>query len=138
MAGANGVILVTTKKGKSGQLSFEYNGYVGFQNPTTIVDMVNAYDYVRLRNIADRNADQGAPFLDDVVEGFRKSVEGTADADYDKYPNTNAMDAIRNKNNRVNQPQRRVFGRHRPHYLLHRTGLPRTGRDVVIDPKKTI
>ena len=36
--------------------------------------------------------------MDDVVEGFRKSVEGTADADYDKYPNTNAMDAIRNKN----------------------------------------
>ena len=98
MAGANGVILVTTKKGKSGQVSLEYNGYIGFQNPTTIVDMVNAYDYVRLRNIADITAGQAAPFSDEMLEGFRKSVGGAPDADYDKYPNTNAMDAIRNKN----------------------------------------
>jgi len=98
MAGANGVILVTTKKGKSGQITFDYNGYVGIQNPTTIIDMVNAYDYVRLRNIADVNAGQAAPFSEEMVEGFRKSVEGASDADYDKYPNTNAMDAVRNKN----------------------------------------
>lgn len=98
MAGANGVILVTTKKGKSGQISFEYNGYMGVQNPTTIVHMVNAYDYVRLRNAADINAGQAAPFSEEMVEGYRKSVAGAPDADYDKYPNTNAMDAIRNKN----------------------------------------
>jgi TonB-linked SusC/RagA family outer membrane protein len=98
MAGANGVILVTTKKGKSGRPSLSYNGYVGYQNPTTIVKMVNAYDYVRLRNIADVNAGQAPTFTDEQLAGYKKSVEGVPDADYDKYPSTNAMDAIRNKN----------------------------------------
>lgn len=98
MAGANGVILVTTKKGKAGKAALSYNGYVGYQNPTTLVKMVNAYDYARLRNIADANAGQTPIFTDEQLEGYKKSVEGAPDADYDKYPNTNAMDAIRNKN----------------------------------------
>ncbi|MCC8143638.1 MAG: carboxypeptidase-like regulatory domain-containing protein, partial [Tannerellaceae bacterium] len=34
LAGANGVILVTTKKGKTGKATISYNGYIGFQNPT--------------------------------------------------------------------------------------------------------
>ncbi|MBO9631506.1 MAG: TonB-dependent receptor, partial [Chitinophagaceae bacterium] len=98
MAGANGVILVTTKKGKSGKPVFSYSGYAGIQNPTTLVKMVNAYDYVKLRNLADINAGQAPSYTDEQIEGYRKSVEGAPDADYDKYPNTNVMDAIRNKN----------------------------------------
>lgn len=101
MAGANGVILVTTKKGTIGKPSFSYSGYGGIQNPTTLVDMVNAYDYVRLRNIADINAGQQPAFSDADVEGYKKSVDHAADADYDKYPNTNAMDAVRNKNTAI-------------------------------------
>lgn len=98
MAGANGVILVTTKKGKSGKPVFSYSGYAGIQNPTTLVKMVNAYDYVRLRNLADENAGQPPAFTQEQLEGFKKSVEGAPDADYDKYPNTDVMNAIRNKN----------------------------------------
>ena len=44
MAGANGVVLVTTKKGKSGAPVLSYNGYIGFQNPTRITDQVNSYE----------------------------------------------------------------------------------------------
>jgi TonB-linked SusC/RagA family outer membrane protein len=98
MAGANGVVLVTTKKGKKGKPQLSYSGYAAIQNPTTLVKMANAYDYVRLRNMADVNAGQAAPFTSDQVEGFRKSAAGAPGADYDKYPNTNAMDAIRNRN----------------------------------------
>ncbi|MEC5143001.1 TonB-dependent receptor [Chitinophaga sp. 212800010-3] len=98
MAGANGVILVTTKKGRAGKPTLSYSGYAGFQNPTTTVKMVNAYEYVTLRNIADRNAGQAPTFSDEQVEGFRKSVEHAPGADYDKYPNADAMAAIRNRN----------------------------------------
>ena len=56
MAGANGVVLVTTKKGKSGAPVLSYNGYIGFQNPTRITDQVNSYEYALMKNEAAMNA----------------------------------------------------------------------------------
>jgi TonB-linked SusC/RagA family outer membrane protein len=44
--GANGVIMVTTKSGKSGKLSISYNGYMQFNQPTKYLETVNAYDYI--------------------------------------------------------------------------------------------
>ena len=52
MAGANGVILVTTKKGSEGAPVLSYSGYVGFQNPTRITDQVNSYEYALMKNEA--------------------------------------------------------------------------------------
>lgn len=49
---ANGVILVTTKKGKLGKISVAYNGYVGWQNPTDLFKEANAYDYANAFNEA--------------------------------------------------------------------------------------
>jgi TonB-linked SusC/RagA family outer membrane protein len=40
--GANGVVLVTTKKGKSGEVSVSYNTYYGFQAPEKLIDFMNA------------------------------------------------------------------------------------------------
>lgn len=98
MAGGNGVIIVTTKKGESGKPTLSYSGYTAYQNPTVLPKLVNAYDYVKLRNIADVNAGQAPTFTDEQVKGYLKSVQGAVDADYDKYPNTNIMDAMREKN----------------------------------------
>ena len=47
---ANGVVLVTTKKGRNGQPSVNYNGYVGFQSVTNQVKMANATEYANLVN----------------------------------------------------------------------------------------
>jgi len=100
MAGANGVILITTKKGQNGKPVLTYNGYSGFQNPTTIVKMLNSYDYANIMNTATYNADPKAtlPFTADQIAGYKKTVDRAPDADPDKYPNTNAMDLMRNKN----------------------------------------
>ncbi|HEX5553573.1 MAG TPA: SusC/RagA family TonB-linked outer membrane protein [Chitinophagaceae bacterium] len=98
MAGANGVILVTTKKGKIGKPVLSYSGYMAYQNPTTLPKLINAYDYVKLRNVADVNAGQAPTFSDEQVEGWRKSVAGDPDADYDKYPSTDILDAMVDKN----------------------------------------
>lgn len=47
---ANGVVLITTKKGKSGSLDLEYAGNIGWQNPTGSPKSVNAADWMVLRN----------------------------------------------------------------------------------------
>ena len=49
---AAGVILVTTKKGKSGELSVNYNGFYGTSAPARKLDLLNATEYATLRNEA--------------------------------------------------------------------------------------
>lgn len=48
--GANGVILVTTKKGSSGDMKISYNGYAGIQSAVNMIDVLNADDYKRILN----------------------------------------------------------------------------------------
>jgi TonB-linked SusC/RagA family outer membrane protein len=47
---ANGVILVTTKRGKLGAPSISYSGTFGFTNEVSRPKMLSAYDYGRLYN----------------------------------------------------------------------------------------
>lgn len=47
---ANGVILVTTKRGKSGKPKITYSSMQGWATPTVIPDMANAPQYAELRN----------------------------------------------------------------------------------------
>ncbi|MBE9585091.1 TonB-dependent receptor [Mucilaginibacter sp. JRF] len=59
---SNGVVLVTTKKGKSGAPTLSYNGYYGTQKATKQFDVVNATQYATLRNQAVTNDGGTAPF----------------------------------------------------------------------------
>jgi TonB-linked SusC/RagA family outer membrane protein len=47
---ATGVILVTTKKGKSGKLTVGYNGFYGTSAPAKVLDLTNASQYATLMN----------------------------------------------------------------------------------------
>ncbi|MBV7529086.1 TonB-dependent receptor [Chitinophaga sp. sic0106] len=47
---ANGVILITTKKGKEGKLRVNYNGYVGTSAPARKLNLLNATEYATLIN----------------------------------------------------------------------------------------
>ncbi len=55
MNAANGVIIVTTKKGKKGKSKFSFNMVTGFSSPTDIPDMANAAQYYEMRNDANLN-----------------------------------------------------------------------------------
>ena len=44
--GANGVILVTTKRAKEGRAVVTYNGYAKWNTPTKYLDALNPYDYI--------------------------------------------------------------------------------------------
>ncbi|MGN6495374.1 MAG: TonB-dependent receptor [Agriterribacter sp.] len=48
--GANGVIIITTKRGKSGKAQISYNGYVGVQKIHNPFDMLNGKQYMTLAN----------------------------------------------------------------------------------------
>ncbi len=45
--GANGVILITTKKGKVGRTQVSYNVYMGFQDAVKRQEMLDPYEFVR-------------------------------------------------------------------------------------------
>lgn len=52
---ANGVVLVTTKKGSHDHLSVSYDGYAGVQVPVNIMKLCNTEQYVELLNLANSN-----------------------------------------------------------------------------------
>src|SRR5687767_1736290 len=47
--GANGVILITTKKGKAGELTMNYSGAVTIENIEDFSRMMNADEYITWR-----------------------------------------------------------------------------------------
>ena len=65
---ANGVVLITTKKGKSGKAIVDYNGYVGVQKVTNQVKMANANQYATIINELS-NINGGKQILDPTQYG---------------------------------------------------------------------
>lgn len=47
---ANGVILVTTKQGKSGKIQVTYDGFIGWQNVYKKADLLNAQEYMAIQD----------------------------------------------------------------------------------------
>lgn len=79
---ANGVVLITTKKGKSGKTTFNANVWTGRSNVTRYVDVLSTEEYRRIRKISFVNAgtiptESNAPDL--LV------FDSTKDVDYQKY-----------------------------------------------------
>ena len=91
---ANGVILVTTKQGKEGKMSIQYDGFVGWSNAYKVPSMLNAQQYMQVINETYFNTYGAVPqwgtlvpqnILDRVNQGW----EGT---DWFKaYENKNAL-----------------------------------------------
>lgn len=92
VAGANGVILVTTKRGKAGAPTISYNGYVGFQNPTVLPKLPNAFEYAKLKNEASISVG-GKPIYSTI--DLQKFQDGS---DPDGHPNQNIYDLLFKKN----------------------------------------
>jgi TonB-dependent SusC/RagA subfamily outer membrane receptor len=71
LRGANGVMLITTKRGKAGKLALNYNIDYGFQQPTNTPDFMNAYDGLQLRNEALRTDGRDNEVIaDDVLAQY--------------------------------------------------------------------
>lgn len=68
---SNGVILITTKRGKTGATKVSYSGNVGIQNPTKMVDRLNSADYATLFNRALTENGKAARFSNEDIQKFR-------------------------------------------------------------------
>lgn len=88
---ANGVILVTTKRGTKDRFSASYKGYFGWQSPTDLPKLVNGLEYKEL-TMAMNAQDGITPTEDELeyLELYRKNMG----KDVDLYPNTDWQDAV--------------------------------------------
>jgi TonB-linked SusC/RagA family outer membrane protein len=68
---ANGVILITTKKGTAGKLSVNYSAYIGTQKPTRLPHVLNSVDYTTLYNEASLNSGGGIIYADSTIQKYR-------------------------------------------------------------------
>ncbi|MNG75381.1 Vitamin B12 transporter BtuB [compost metagenome] len=92
---ANGVILVTTKRGKSGKPSITYSGNLGVSSPTRLPKMADAATYAILRNeIAYGNSSSGGMNQIYSAEQIQKFRDGS---DPLLYPNTDWADVTLKK-----------------------------------------
>lgn len=79
---ANGVILVTTKSGNSGDPKVTYNAYSGWQRFTDLPDYVNGYTYMTTLNQAYRNEGRDPLYSEDYLKAYQENKA----TDPDHYP----------------------------------------------------
>lgn len=88
---ANGVILVSTKKGKAGKASIDYEGYVGFQNFVQNVTPLNAQEYAMIMGEAATNTGMDPFDFASLVPNWEQIENGS-------WSGTNWLDEMKNKN----------------------------------------
>lgn len=88
--GANGVIVVTSKRGNLGKPKFDYSFASGIQKATRIPDHIDSYTTMSLLNIGRMNGQQFTDLLpQNILEEYRNP---TSQINSLRYPNTNWFD----------------------------------------------
>lgn len=80
---ANGVVLVTTKQGKTGKFSLEYNGLYGLQQQSGVPPVLGAVDFMQLENEFNTRGGYASGLIrtysqaqmDDYRNGVKKSTD---------------------------------------------------------------
>jgi TonB-linked SusC/RagA family outer membrane protein len=83
--GANGVIIVTTKRGTESPLRVSFSTSTGMQVPTKLVEMADSYTWASLYNEAQLNDTPGATpqFSDFMLEKYKNQDEPLIYPNYD-------------------------------------------------------
>lgn len=90
---ANGVILITTKKGRNNDFKVIYNNYFSSQKPSNVMTMISNYaDYMELVNEGYKNGDANAKpiFSQENIDLWRANENG----DQLMYPNTDWVESL--------------------------------------------
>lgn len=74
---AFGVILVTTKSGKSGKAKVSYNGNVRFSDALCVPEMMDSYQFALYFNRAAENAGDSGPFSQEALDRILAYQAGT-------------------------------------------------------------
>ncbi|WP_258099082.1 SusC/RagA family TonB-linked outer membrane protein [Marinoscillum pacificum] len=97
--GANGVILINTKRGQIGKPSVDIRYEQGYTQPVKLPEFLGAADYLTLLNDIALESGQPQPYTDERIQNIRDNV------DPDLYSDVNWLDAITNdhaSNSRLN------------------------------------
>lgn len=79
---ANGVIIITTKRGKQGKPTVDFSYNYGLSRPTTVPEMCNAAEYATLLNEIDSYAGNMPRYTADEIKKFADGSDPWS------YPNT--------------------------------------------------
>lgn len=83
LKGANGVILITTKRGTTGKFTATYKGEISWQKPMRTPEFMGSADYFEFRNKAyEMDGLPGQMMSADEINKYRNG------SDPDRYPNT--------------------------------------------------
>ncbi len=74
MRGANGVVMITTKRGKRGAPQMNLRTTYGMQEPTKVPEFLGSYDYAVLRNEALMNDGQQPTFSQEQLESYKNGT----------------------------------------------------------------
>lgn len=85
---ANGVVLITTKRGKTGKPTINYSGSYSLQSPTRIPKLVNAADYATYFNELNERLGQPKLYTDKDIALYANGSDPLG------HPNTNWYDAV--------------------------------------------
>jgi TonB-dependent SusC/RagA subfamily outer membrane receptor len=80
---ANGVILITTKRGKEGKATVQFTGTYGFSKATQLPEMCNAYEYATMMNEINAGS-----YSEEDLQKFQDGSDPWG------HPNTNWYDAV--------------------------------------------
>ena len=94
-AAANGVILVTTKQGKEGKVSIQYDGNIGWSNIYRLPQLLTAKEYMQVMDLVRFNSGESDRNWADYFQGQEQLL---ADYQSGANPGTDWIDALRNKN----------------------------------------
>lgn len=87
--GANGVIVVKTKKGKTGPFTLTYNYNAGISNPTSLPDLItNSAEFMELSNEAYTNSNRAPLYTQEQIDLYRNATDRV------KYPNHNWLNDL--------------------------------------------
>lgn len=138
LGGANGVLLVTTKKGKTGAPTINYNGYIGFQNPTRMAEMVNSYEYALMMNEGARNSGMSnMPFSEEEVANYKKTVDGAGGAHADRWPSSRGVRDIIQYNRPITNHSLEISGgTDKVNYYMSLAYLSQKGQFKTTDLKR--
>lgn len=130
IGGANGVVLITTKKGQTGKARVSINTSLGYQNPTYLPDMLSAKDYMALQNEAYLHQTPGGTNLPNNPETVA-NYDALHQEDPWRYPDSNFLD-IFNKNVPVQNHNVQVSGGNE--FVTYHAGVGYFDQKGIFDP----
>lgn len=121
----NGVVLVTTKRGSTGDVRFSYRGDVGFQGLTMVPKVVDSWEYMTLFNMRNLDRGLGLRWTPATVEEFRAHNDGS---DPENFPSVAMFDEVtRNASPMITHDLSIRGGNDRARYFISGNVFDQTG-----------